>query len=111
MLQVYGEAWEGLNSPKITGSCTALTCRFVSIERIIRKLQPHVHSFVKLKKATFGNNAVHPLSTFTFGQRSPGFTKCFGAQNRIKPSLFSHPPETAYLCGLYQCRMLQRHQG
>ena len=61
MLQVYGEAWEGLNSPKITGSCTALTCRFVSIERIIRKLQPHVHSFVKLKKATFGNNAVHTL--------------------------------------------------
>ena len=45
--------------PKDTGSCTALTCRFVSIERIIRKLQPHVHSFVKLKKATFRNNAVH----------------------------------------------------
>ena len=52
-------------------------------------------------KATFGNKRSHPLSTFTFGQRSPGFTKCTGAQNRIKPSLFSHPPETAYLWGLY----------
>lgn len=61
MLQVYGEAWECLNSQKVTSSCTALICRFVSIERIIEKLQPHVHSFIKLKKATFGYNAVHTL--------------------------------------------------
>mmetsp|Transcript_18220 Transcript_18220/g.63232 ORF Transcript_18220/g.63232 Transcript_18220/m.63232 type:complete len:1162 (+) Transcript_18220:38-3523(+) len=60
-LQLYGEAWECLESPKIIGSSTALVCRFVSVERIVEKLRPHARNFVRLKKATFGDNAIHTL--------------------------------------------------
>mmetsp|Transcript_29262 Transcript_29262/g.95690 ORF Transcript_29262/g.95690 Transcript_29262/m.95690 type:complete len:1126 (-) Transcript_29262:566-3943(-) len=60
-LQLYGEAWECLESPKIIGSSTALVCRFVSVERIVEKLRPHARNFARLKKATFGDNAIHTL--------------------------------------------------
>mmetsp|Transcript_26710 Transcript_26710/g.80641 ORF Transcript_26710/g.80641 Transcript_26710/m.80641 type:complete len:495 (-) Transcript_26710:243-1727(-) len=58
VLQLYGEAWECLDSPKIIGTCTALICRFVSIDRVVEKLRPHASKFVKLRKATFGDNGI-----------------------------------------------------
>lgn len=58
VLQLYGEAWDCLDSPKIVGTCTALVCRFVSIDRVVEKLRPHAHNFAKLRKATFGDNAI-----------------------------------------------------
>ena len=60
-LQLYGEAWECLESAKIVGSSTALVCRFVSVERIVEKLRPHARNFGRLKKAAFGDNAIHTL--------------------------------------------------
>jgi leucine-rich repeat-containing protein 49 len=61
ILQLYGEAWECFESQKIIASSTALVCRFVSVERIIEKLRPHARNFTRLKKATFGDNAIHTL--------------------------------------------------
>ena len=61
VLQVYGEAWECLESPKIVGSATALVCRFARIERVIEKLGPHVPSFSRLRRLTLGDNALHSL--------------------------------------------------
>mmetsp|Transcript_32171 Transcript_32171/g.99357 ORF Transcript_32171/g.99357 Transcript_32171/m.99357 type:complete len:790 (+) Transcript_32171:284-2653(+) len=60
-LQLYGEAWDCLESQKIVASSTALACRFVSIDRIVEKLSYHARSFIKLKSATFGDNAIHKL--------------------------------------------------
>jgi len=78
-LQLYGEAWECLESQKIIGSSTALVCRFVSVDRIVGNLCNCVCSLTKLKKATFGDNAIqtlrHVLQLASILQRIPHLTE------------------------------------
>ena len=109
-LQLYGEAWECLDSQNIVSSSTAFVCRFVSIDRILKKLQQYVQGFIKLRRATFGDNAIGTLTqviqlanTFRY---TPGLVELTIESNPIcgsglvRPILHSILPSIKQINGL-----------